>query len=208
MAPCPWGVTRALCLFFFVPARNQRYRGAPRSVFHLKSARSTPGALPMKAPPTRNTPPRCRPQVPTPKTIPTWQTTEAQPRKAAFGPSAANGLHNTKKAVPTSRRLPPLYSPRARRKMMDPAQDNQGTFLSAIPADLSRTNVSLHRPSHLQTKENRNNFHSGPSKETHKGRRPSGTRRSTPPKPSAGWSQVHDPGRAGTQAAQQGQDKT
>jgi len=98
MAPCPWAVTRALCLFFFVPARNKRYRGTPMSVFHLKSARSTPGGFRMKAPPTRNTPPRCRPQELTPKTIPTWQTTEAQPRKAAFGPSAANGLHNTKKS--------------------------------------------------------------------------------------------------------------
>jgi hypothetical protein len=48
--------------------------------------------------PTRNTPPRCRPQVPPPKTIPTWQTTEAQPRKAAFGPSAARGLEIPKKS--------------------------------------------------------------------------------------------------------------
>ena len=101
----PLGCYEGPVSFFFVPARNQRYRGTPRSVFHLKSVRSTPGALPMKAPPTRNTTPRCRPQVPPPKTIPTWQTTEAQPRKAAFGPSAANGLHNTKKScahIPTS----------------------------------------------------------------------------------------------------------
>ena len=97
VAPCPCATTRALCLFFLVPVRNQRYRQAPRSVFHLKSVRSTPGALPMNAPSTRNTPPRCRPQVPPPKTIPTWQTTEAQPRKAAFGPSAARGLEIPKK---------------------------------------------------------------------------------------------------------------
>ena len=105
MAPCPWVVTRALCLFFLVPARNQRYFLAPRSGFHLKSVRSTPGALPMKAPPTRNTPPRCRPQELPPKTIPTWQTIEAQPRKAAFGPSAACGHENTEKGrahIPTS----------------------------------------------------------------------------------------------------------
>jgi hypothetical protein len=70
MAPCPCAVTRALCLFFLVPARNQRYRGAPRSVFHLKSARSTPGALPMKAPPTRNTPPALQAPSTTPKDNP------------------------------------------------------------------------------------------------------------------------------------------
>ena len=64
--------------------------------FH--SSRKTPGAFRMKAPPTRNTPPRCRPQVPPTKTIPTWQTIEAQPRMAAFDPSAARGLHNTKKS--------------------------------------------------------------------------------------------------------------
>ena len=84
--------------FFLVLAQNQRYRCAPRWVFHLKSARSTPGAFRMNAPPTRNTSPRCRPHVLPPKTIPTWQTTEAQPRKAAFGPSAARGLEIPKKS--------------------------------------------------------------------------------------------------------------
>jgi len=110
-------------------------------------ARSTLGAFRMKAPPTRNTTPRCRPQVLPPKTVPTWHTIEAQPRKAAFDPSAAHGLQTRKKAAPTSRRLPPLDSSRARRKRMDPAQGNQKTFQSAIPADLSRTKVSLHTPS-------------------------------------------------------------
>ena len=101
----PLGCYEGPVSFFFVPARNQNNRRAIRWVFHLKSARSTPGAFRMNAPPTRNTSPRCRPQVLPPKTIPTWQTTEAQPRKAAFGPSAACGHENTEKGcahIPTS----------------------------------------------------------------------------------------------------------
>ena len=157
----------------------------------------------------QETPPRAAgPKYQPQRQFPHGKQLKPSPRKRPSAPRLHADMKTQKKAAPTSRCLPPLYSPRARRKMMDPAQGNQGTFLSAIPADLSRTKVSLHQPSRLQTKENRRFFLSGPSKETHKGRRPSGTRRSTPPKPSAGWSQVHDPGRAGTQAAQQGQDKT
>ena len=158
---------------------------------------------PLETPP-RAAGPKYQPQ----RQFPHGKQLRPSPGKRPSAPRLQTDFKTQKKAVPTSRRLPPLYSPRARRKMMDPAQDNQGTFLSAIPADLSRTKVSLHQPSRLQTKENRRIFLSGPSKETHKGRRPSGTRRSTPPKPSAGWSQVHDPGRADTQVAQQGQEKT
>ena len=145
MAPCPCAVTRALCLFFLVPARNQRYFLAPRSVFHLKSVRSTPGALPMKAPPTRSASPRCRPQVPPQRQLPHGKRLKPSPGRRPSAPRLHADFKSHKKAAPTSRRLPPLYSPRARRKMMDPAQGNQETFLSAIPADLSRTNVSLLR---------------------------------------------------------------
>ena len=91
---------------------------------------------------------------------------------------------------------------------MDPAQGNQETFLSAIPADLSGTKVSLHTPSRPKKARQPHILLSGPSKETQKVRRPSSTRRSTSPKPSAGWSQVYDPGRADKQFAQQGKETT
>ena len=100
-------------------------------------------------------PARLGPKYHPQRQFPHGKQLKPSPRKRPSAPRLHADMKTQKKAVPTSRRLPPLYSPRACRKMMDPAQDNQGTFLSAIPADLSRTKVSLHQPSRLQTYKQR-----------------------------------------------------